>query len=231
MRKIEQKQECQKLRKEQGLSVKQIAKQVGVSQSSVSLWTRDIQLSEAQQKSLNSNNPLLNRYLYRDKQANSIAKTWRERRTEFQNIGKKKAQQKSWLHTVGCMLYWAEGSKDKNCIKFSNSDFSMMKLFLRFLREEMKVEEDQIIFTSNVHLNNNLTLEEIENHWLKELNLSSSSLRKSTVSRLPRMSSGKKKNKLPYGVGRITICSTELVQHIFGAIQEYGNFKNDKWLD
>lgn len=40
------------------------------------------------------------------------------------------------------MLYWAEGSKDRNTFYFVNSDANMLRLCMRFLREEMAVGED-----------------------------------------------------------------------------------------
>ncbi len=226
--KYEEMQECRKLRKEQGLSIKQITKTVGVSQSSVSKWVRDIKLTEEQKNKLLSQNPFLNRQCAGAKKRKEAAKIEREK---FQESGKQKAKEKSWLHTVGCMLYWAEGSKTRNCLIFSNSDPDMMKLFLRFLIEEIKVPKNDIAFSINVHLGNNLSLAEIENKWLGMLGLPTECLRKSTVSKLPRMSSGKKKNKLPLGVARLAIHKTELVQHIYGALQEYGGFVNEKWLD
>jgi hypothetical protein len=43
---------------------------------------------------------------------------------------------------------------------------------------------------------------------------------------------GKKANKLPYGVGNLDVNrSTRIVQHIYGAIQEYGGFDEPRWLD
>ncbi len=41
------------LRREQGLSINQICKQLEVAKSSVSLWVRDIKLTEAQKEELN----------------------------------------------------------------------------------------------------------------------------------------------------------------------------------
>ena len=32
------------------------------------------------------------------------------------------------------MLYWAEGSKRRNCVEFTNSDPDMMRRFVKFLR-------------------------------------------------------------------------------------------------
>lgn len=48
----------------------------------------------------------------------------------------------------------------------------------------------------------------------------------------PTSSSGRKRNKLPYGVCTLQVRrSTRLVQHIYGAIQEYAAFDEPAWLD
>jgi hypothetical protein len=38
-------------------------------------------------------------------------------------------------------------------------------------------------------------------------------------------------NRLPYGTCRLMVHSTQVVQHIYGAIQEYGGFDRPEWLD
>jgi hypothetical protein len=48
---------------------------------------------------------------------------------------------------------------------------------------------------------------------------------------LPTSSSGRARNKLPYGVCTLRVHSTWMVQHIYGAIQEYGGFDEPAWLD
>ena len=51
------------------------------------------------------------------------------------------------------------------------------------------------------------------------------------INPLPTSSSGLKKNRLPYGVCTLNVHSTELVQHIYGATQEYAGFEEPRWLD
>jgi hypothetical protein len=56
-------------------------------------------------------------------------------------------------------------------------------------------------------------------------------LRKHAINHLPTSSSGQAKNKLPYGVCTLRVYDTRLVQHIYGAIQEYAGFDEPSWLD
>jgi hypothetical protein len=72
---------------------------------------------------------------------------------------------------------------------------------------------------------------EIEQFWLDVAGLSRSSLRKSMVSHYSRSSQRKRTNKLPYGTCKLIVCSTEIVQTIYGGIQELGGFNRPAWLD
>lgn len=129
------------------------------------------------------------------------------------------------------MLYWAEGSKLRNSLEFANSDPNMLVLFLRCLRQEFPSDASAVSFRLNLYTGNGLSVEDVETFWLKRLELPDSCLRKHTLNSRPAPTSGVKKNKLPYGVGTLTLCRTRLAQHVWGAIQEYGGFDQPAWLD
>lgn len=129
------------------------------------------------------------------------------------------------------MLYWAEGSKDRNTVIFCNSDLHMVRYFLGFLRQCFELGDDEITMRLNVYLGNGLDISEIEQHWLDGLELSRSCLRKPTLDHFPTSSSGRRPNRLPYGVCTLKVLrSTWLAQHIFGAIQEYAGCEAPAWL-
>jgi hypothetical protein len=129
------------------------------------------------------------------------------------------------------MLYWAEGAKSRNSIGFTNSDPQMLLLFRRFLTEAMAIEHDEILLAINVYTNNGLTIEQIERYWLDLLDLPATSARKHMTNHMPTSSSGRACNKLPYGVCTLRVHSTWMLQHIYGAIQEYSGFDEPAWLD
>jgi hypothetical protein len=56
-------------------------------------------------------------------------------------------------------------------------------------------------------------------------------LRKAAVNRSSSASQRKRGHVLPYGTGRVTVCSTFIVQSIYGAIQEYAGIDRPEWLD
>lgn len=211
------------LRRELGLPMKEIARRLGVSVSSVSLWTRDIQIA--------SEHAERNRLVAQDLRSTQWVAKNRARRATFQAEGRACARKGDLLHQAGCMLYWSEGAKDRNVVCFANSDLNMVVVFVSFLRECFDVEPTAISLRLNVYLGNGLTLPEIEDYWLSPLQLPRDCLRKHTINHFPTSSSGTKRNKLPYGVCTIRVDQTRIVQHIYGAIQEYGGFDEPRWLD
>ena len=133
------------------------------------------------------------------------------------------------LHRAGCMLYWAEGARNRNQVVFTNADADMLCFFREFLRRCYGVTDDRVALAVNVHLNNGLTLDEVEAWWLDRLALPRSSLRLATVNRVSRASK-RKRRTLPYGTVRLAVCSTFVVQSILGAIQAYAGFERPDWL-
>jgi hypothetical protein len=214
------------------MPIKRIAKALGVSPSSVFHWTRDIELSEEQHRRnlrgpLGPQNP---------ERVARRAAAWRLRsqrkRSAYQRDGRVKGRERDPLHMGGCLLYWAEGSKGRNVLQFANSDLNMVKLFCHFLRTSLGVRSDEMTLRLNVYTGNGLSLRKIEDYWLDALDLPRSALRGHTLNHTPTSSSGKKKNRLPYGVCSISVLkSTRLVQHLYGAIQEYAGFEEPRWLD
>lgn len=129
------------------------------------------------------------------------------------------------------MLYWAEGSKERNSVILANSDSGMVRFFSRFLRTCFDVGPDDFTVRLNVYTSNGLSIRAIEEYWLELLELPRACLRKHSLNHFPTSSSGLKKNRLPYGVCTLRVKkSTRIVQHIFGAIQEYGGFEEPRWL-
>jgi hypothetical protein len=55
-------------------------------------------------------------------------------------------------------------------------------------------------------------------------------MRKCYIDYRPIKSMGCKKDKLPYGVGRLAIGDVSVIQKIYGAIQEFIGFDSEKWV-
>jgi hypothetical protein len=208
------------------MSMKAIAKEVGASLSSVSRWVRDVELTADQRATLEAR--ALNGRV-KGKAINAAVR--RNARVRAQEEGRQLAVRREALHVAGCMLYWAEGSKDRNQIRFTNSDPEMARLFVKFLRTYFNLEDANIKITCNLFADHLERQSEIEHFWLKKLRLPPSSLCKSTVNVCSKYSKKKRTNKLPYGTCRVVVSRTRIVQSIFGSIQEYAGFDRQAWLE
>jgi hypothetical protein len=228
--KVQEQAAARRLRSE-GLPYKKIAAMLRVGVASVYSWTKDIELT-AEQKELNlrgPDGPLSPERVRR--RAAAWSATCRSRRKRWQEEGRQAARLGDPLHHAGCMLYWAEGARERNRIQFANSDPHMVVLFRRFLTDSLEIGLDAITLAVNVYTNNGLSIEEIERHWLDVLGLPSSCVRTHTVNVRPASSSGRGAGRLRYGVCTLRVNSTRMVQHIFGAIQEYSGFDEPAWLE
>lgn len=217
--------EARRLRAE-GMSVREIAQQLGVAKASVSVWVRDIALTDAQQSALRDND---RHYDARQRGSRANMQKGLAQRLAYQQEGRAKAREGDPLHLAGCMLYWAEGAKTRNQLKLVNSDAEMMRFFIRFLRQSLNVPNETFRVHINCYLNNGVALDVIENYWLNLLELTHDNLRKSLVHQQP-ITSKQRGRKLLYGVCALSVYQTQLVQHVLGAIQEYIGIDKAEWL-
>lgn len=105
------------------MSMKEIASLLNVSQSSVSAWVRDIELTSVQRRAHALRNPALNPNFNGSK---TLARRALAERLEYQAEGRAIAQRRDPEFAAACMLFWAEGSRERNAVKFTNSDPEMM---------------------------------------------------------------------------------------------------------
>jgi hypothetical protein len=208
------------------MSMKAIGKEVGASLSSVSRWVRDVELTAEQRATLELQ--AFNGHV-KGRAVNSAIR--RSARALAQAEGHQLAKRREVLHVAGCMLYWAEGAKDRNQIRFTNSDPEMARFFIKFLRTYFNLEDESIKITCNLFADHLEPQSEIEHFWLRTLRLPPSSLCKSTVNVYSKYSKKKRINKLPYGTCRVVVSRTRIVQSIFGSIQEYAGFDRQAWLE
>lgn len=155
----------------------------------------------------------------------------RARRLVWQEDGRKRAGVPDSSYAAGCMLYWAEGSRNRNRLVFTNSDPEMVRYFVEFLRAAFDPPTERFRITCNLFADHRARQKEIEDFWLTTVHLPRSCLHKSVVNRYSRYSKKKRTNKLPYGTCRVVVHSTEITQTIYGSIQELAGFGRREWLD
>jgi hypothetical protein len=152
--------------REQGLNYKQIAAELGVSKSSVSLWVRDLPRPEH-----------LSYEECRKRSADGVRRYWAAERP-IREAGREAARaaaaagigqlNEREVLIAGAIAYWCEGSKNKpyrrdDRVAFMNSDPALVRFFLRFL-EAAGVSRDQLIF--RVYIHEDADADVAQRHWL-----------------------------------------------------------------
>ena len=207
-----------------GMSVGNIAAEIGVSKSSVCLWVRNVPLTPEQLEKLYQANPVYNGQHKGGivRQAKALAE-----RIKFRQEGAEQAKKKEWLHSFGCALYWGEGAKSRTTCKVTNSNSELLKTFIKFLN--VYFPGQLLKLTIQCYTGNGITVEQIEKYWSDTLGITN--IGKTMVNQISRASLGKKpKNHLVYGTATVIVHNVKVVQHIYGALEEYGNFKSELGL-
>lgn len=165
--------EAELLRK-QGKSVKEIARKVGVSQSTVSRWCSDITLSTDQRHALEKKRkeagaralaPWIRRN--RDLKKKDMEKQSQLGRQDIRQITKRD------LFTLGLGLYWGEGYKrGSQEWGFTNSDSEMIRAILTWLHECYDIPTDRIIARLTINLRYKTQTKRLMDMWARETGIS-----------------------------------------------------------
>ena len=169
------------MRKE-GRSYREIQAEVGVAKSTLSLWLRDVPLTEEQQRALADRGPSATRSNAEAARANAT-----RRRSVVRAQAKAQITQlsESELFVAGVVAYWAEGSKNKpwrfgTRVRFINSDPRMIQLFLRWLTL-VGVTDDRIAFRLQIH--ESADVEAALRYWTETLDVEKTSFLNTTMKR------------------------------------------------
>ncbi len=122
------------------------------------------------------------------------------------------------LKLVGSTLYWAEGAKtQKGRLLFVNSDLGMIKIMMRFFREILKIQEEKLQISVQIHPN--ISKKKAKEFWSKATGIQTNRFQK-TLFQISKASKRKRnRNSLPFGTCRININSTINFHRVAGWIQ------------
>jgi len=204
--KIEEKLKAIELRK-QGLSYSEINKTIKVSRSTLSLWLRNIPLSERQIRELKGRD----KSRHYGAQARIKKRINKTRKILSRGIKEAKELSSNNLFVSGLMLYWAEGTKFNESVKFSNSDPLMIKLIMKWFREICRVPENK--FRVEVHIHTLHVKEDIEKYWSTITQVPLNQFHKTMVKPTTLK---QRKNKLYEGTCSIRINDVDLYRKIMG---------------
>lgn len=148
--KLNEKNEAKKLRNS-GYSMKEISELVGVSKSTVSLWVRNIKLSNEAMTRLKSK--VTNGQLKSAENKRMRAKQDLENHYNDSNLALKKIKFTQPILKVICsLLYWCEGGKaDNRMVQFTNSDPAIIEVFIKLLRNNYQIDNNRFRACLHVH--------------------------------------------------------------------------------
>ncbi len=169
--------------REQGLAYNQIAAELGVSKSSVSLWVRDLPRPEglSYEECCRRVAEGVRRYWAAERPARE-AQREATRAAATAEIGSLSQRE---LLIAGAIAYWCEGAKNKpyhrhDRVTFINSDPALITLFLRFL-DAAGVDRNMVVYRVYIHENADVT--GAERFWLEVTGADPALFRRSALKR------------------------------------------------
>ena len=209
-----------RVRRGNGESIKTIARDLGISTSTASLWCRDIRLTQKQIEILekNSRDPFYGRRLtYALKQQAARRLKDLEIRNESKKIVGGLSERDRLIS--GIALYWAEGFKKDKMVGFSNTDPEMIKFFLLWLKNSMGIGYELIRLRVVINENHKYRVNKVQKYWSEITSVPLSNFYKPTYQKVVWKKVYEKPEEY-FGVLRIRVLkSTDLLKKIKGLIE------------
>jgi transposase-like protein len=159
-----------------GYSIKELADRFGVAKSTISVWTRNIELEPA----------ALTRLLARTRQGPVTAALAKKSRTDALNrllLSNIKKDIEGLILTeyygrlLCAMIYWCEGAKDSGYVKFVNSDPELVRCFIDWIEKYFNTPRAKV--RALMHLHEYHDPEKQLSFWAIRLNIERSQFHKS----------------------------------------------------
>jgi hypothetical protein len=160
------------LRKE-GLSYSEILAKIPVAKSTLCEWLHSVGLSKYQKQRLTAKKLASAKRGGAAKHQQRLNETKliiNAAKSEIGNI----SDRELWL--MGIMLYWAEGSKEKNYrlgsrTEFTNMDPTMICFFLHWLNAILHIDKTRLIFEIYIHETHRHRVEDIVRFWSEKIGI------------------------------------------------------------
>ncbi|MGH9032546.1 MAG: hypothetical protein ACRDZV_10500, partial [Acidimicrobiia bacterium] len=146
-------QEQARVLRAQGKTLAEIADELDVSKSSVSLWVRDVPFTPSKRR----RGPQRRRHPARERKLQEIE--------ELNRAGNERVSRLSSREflLIGAMLYAGEGFKTDQTVGMANTDPQVLAFFLAWLRHFFAVDESRL--RMRMYLHEGLDLEAAEAFW------------------------------------------------------------------
>ncbi len=160
--------------REEGKSIKEIAKSLDISSSSASLWCRDILLSESQTLALSSKSDqnrvrgrMLGSEMHRNRKKASIGEANKIAAEKVGTLSEKE------FFIAGVALYWAEGSKKESGVALSNSDPKMILFMYKWFKKFFDLDDSDFMPRIFINAQHRDRIDKVLTFWSSLLELPS----------------------------------------------------------
>src|SRR3989344_8606214 len=209
--KISERHQALRLR-QQGFSMKEIAKRLSVSKSTVSLWVRDVQLSK-QEKAVLLKKVKVGQLVSAEKKRAVV----RAREATYLEEARRELKVKPDQGKLICaMLFWCEGTKNpRNGLAFTNSDPQLVAKFLSLLRKSFALNESK--FHPCIHLHSYHSSDRQLDFWSRVTHIKKSQFIKPYIKR----HTGKRIHEDYQGCISIRYHSTDLARRLIATAKAF----------
>jgi len=202
-----------------GKTYKEILSLIPVAKSTLSIWLQSVDLSKKQKHRISEER------LAGAKKGGSVKK---KQRIDRQNKIFKESNSdifsisENELFIIGVILYWAEGSKEKeykpgSLFQFSNMDPRIIRIILIWILKVCKIERNMLIFNIFLHESHKDKVLEVREYWSKITGFPMSSFNTIYWKRNILKTNRRNIEKKYYGVLKIKVReSSSLVRQIAG---------------
>lgn len=195
------------------MSYSQIKKELGVSKSTLSLWLRDMPLSEKRLKELRDYSEVRIEKTRETKHKKKLERIQRVYESVSQDLG---VITKRELYIAGFFLYWGEGLKaDPYTVMFTNTDPAMIKCFIQWATLLGVNKKDLKIY---LHIYKDMSSEQAVTFWSRELGISRASFRKPYVKQTIYVKRKNHRGRFGFGTCNIYVRSRDLRERIITSI-------------
>jgi hypothetical protein len=212
---------AENLRREQGLSYKEISALTGVNKSTLSGWLRNIPLSAHQEQRLQE-------HLYNNR-ATFAARAMPINRQRYQHARQQACQigadTAATLPKLKCvdelalaMLYLGEGAKRNGTVQIANTDPAILKFVLWALTQLYQINEARLSLRVNLIEAARPVEEQMLQWWCRELGYPRTAFRKTQFDRRSRATTMTEEY---HGVCTISYGDTYLQQRILSLAEAY----------
>lgn len=199
--------------RKQGMSYTQIKERLKISKSTLSLWLRDMPLSESRLKALHRPSERQIELTREKKRQKRIARLQSVYERTVKELGVLSERE---LYIAGFFLYWGEGMKaDRYTVMFTNTDPAMIKTFISWVALLGVQKSNLKVY---LHLYEDMDVATAIEYWSKVLKIRKNKFRKPYIKKTIARKRKNYKGRFGFGTCNVYFTNRDTREKIAAAI-------------